>query len=338
MGAGDRVLLAPVTPECSPRGAQSPRGLAPPHDDKPRRSAKGMPALLPPMPLAAMDQPKKRLPANLDVSPQKAMKHLFMKALTGSGYAPTVLQGKASRAAARAREIQDARITEWSDAPLREAVLTGNAKEARKCLLRGMDPNGTDDARRPLLHLACHGGHHDVVQHLIKLGATVNCPDPTRDHQTPLHTATVQNHHEIVLYLMLSGADVNAQDAKGRAPLHLAAQTRCRILCEYLLGKGADAKLVDDAGFTAAEYFTVSDHIGVVDRNITGAVLSEHYLTKLFQEHAQGRSYITCDEFRACWEKLDTMGVPLRLPYVARKTGRIAYTQFCVEMLKIAQW
>jgi hypothetical protein len=57
----------------------------------------------------------------------------------------------------------------------------------------------------------------------------------------------------IIIYLIEAGADPNAPAAGGVTPLHRAVRNRCSAAVETLLGVGADRRLKNDRGSTAAD-------------------------------------------------------------------------------------
>ena len=51
-----------------------------------------------------------------------------------------------------------------------------------------------------------------------------------------------------------AGSDINATNFKGNGPLHFAFGYGYDDLGEYLLSKGADASLINEAGHTCYEF------------------------------------------------------------------------------------
>ncbi|KAF7222495.1 oxysterol-binding protein-related protein 1 [Nothobranchius furzeri] len=66
------------------------------------------------------------------------------------------------------------------------------------------------------LHLACNGGHMDVVEELLKAGVDVNLQDNSGD--TPLHKAALAGRKEIVLLLLRYNACANIINGTAQIP------------------------------------------------------------------------------------------------------------------------
>ena len=87
------------------------------------------------------------------------------------------------------------------------------------------------------IHDAVNRGDLAGVQAELDKGANVNAKMWRR---TPLHSATAGGHTEIAELLIDIGADVNANEDYGLTPLHLAAKYGHREVAELLIAKGAD--------------------------------------------------------------------------------------------------
>jgi ankyrin repeat protein len=71
------------------------------------------------------------------------------------------------------------------------------------------------------LHFAAREGHLRSVQALVEAGANVNQASPA-DHATPLLIATANGHFDIADYLLARGADPNLVNDAGVGPLYAA--------------------------------------------------------------------------------------------------------------------
>jgi len=115
-----------------------------------------------------------------------------------------------------------------------------------------------------LLHLAVFFGHAALAEFLIKRGADLDAVSRNPMANTPLHSAVAGRRIAAAKLLLQAGADVNAR-AQGLTPLHLAAHAGHEPLVELLLAYGADAKVRDAQGQTAAALAADQGHTAVAD-------------------------------------------------------------------------
>jgi ankyrin repeat protein len=75
--------------------------------------------------------------------------------------------------------------------------------------------------------IACHRGHKDLVETLLREGAEVNLAKPLYlgkyKSWTPLHMACLMGHTEIVAMLIDAGALLEKAMHFGNTPLHIAS-------------------------------------------------------------------------------------------------------------------
>lgn len=111
------------------------------------------------------------------------------------------------------------------------------------------------------LHAAAFTYDVEMARELVKRGADVRASN--RRGAEPIHAAVIGSpvsptwnpprQRAIILSLVEAGADPNARAAGGVTPLHRAVRNRCSGAVETLLGVGADPRLTNDAGSTAAD-------------------------------------------------------------------------------------
>ncbi|KAK7160072.1 hypothetical protein R3I93_007889 [Phoxinus phoxinus] len=81
--------------------------------------------------------------------------------------------------------------------------------------------------------------------------------DPSQSNDegiTALHNAICGGHSQVVEFLVRIGANLSAPDSHGWTPLHCAASCNERILCEFLVRNGAAVMAVTDSdGATASQ-------------------------------------------------------------------------------------
>jgi ankyrin repeat protein len=111
------------------------------------------------------------------------------------------------------------------------------------------------------LHAAGFSYDPEMARDLITRGADIRARN--RRRAEPLHAAVTgapgsaswnpARQRDVILYLIEAGADPNAAAAGGVTPLHRAVRNRCSAAVGALLGAGADARLQNDRGSTAAD-------------------------------------------------------------------------------------
>ncbi|KAK7464615.1 hypothetical protein BaRGS_00037854 [Batillaria attramentaria] len=114
---------------------------------------------------------------------------------------------------------------------LHEAVSMSSAELVEMLIRAGADANRTNQDGRTALHLACRGGHVDIVRSLIAAG--------TNDGKTCLHVAVWRGHEDVVRLLVQSHADVNIPDSEGCTALYWAARSSYLPILKMLVASGA---------------------------------------------------------------------------------------------------
>jgi len=106
------------------------------------------------------------------------------------------------------------------------AAERGNNYITEYLLKSGAKPDGAPGGRVSPLLKAIEKNHVGIVQLLLKFGGNVDVQD--KQGRTALMTAAWKNHFHIMVELLRCGADVNKKDNTGRNVLHnLAADKHC---------------------------------------------------------------------------------------------------------------
>lgn len=178
------------------------------------------------------------------------------------------------------------------------AARFGSKPIVRKLLALGARENSEDNIASPL-HIACMGGHVDIVHLLLchDSGATkdLKWQEQAGDWFVPLGLAATHGHAAIVELLLKFGADVetnhgelnaliwaarfghtatielllqfgaNIEARRGGSALIMAAMRGHEATVRLLLGFGADPKRTDTNGCTARYHAQKAGHLRIVE-------------------------------------------------------------------------
>ncbi|MFC0397060.1 ankyrin repeat domain-containing protein [Paraburkholderia rhizosphaerae] len=200
---------------------------------------------------------------------------------TALAAARTLLAGSVAAATLFAVLAQPAAAA--ADNTVIKAVKFDDAKEIKKQLAKGIDPNMTDDYGFPLLVLAAReksdqvaavlldnpktnieivdkagenammlaalNGDVQLVNLLISKDAEVN-----RKGWTPLHYAATNGHDDVIKILLDHSAYIDAGSPNGTTPLMMAARGGHLSTVKLLLDSGADLNVKNQLGLTALDF------------------------------------------------------------------------------------
>ena len=179
---------------------------------------------------------------------------------------PTTEASNQAQTDAEAAQASNAGQPRISADAFRMAAYEGDMNKVRSGIESGMDVNGFDSAQKlTALHMAAYNGHTEIVDYLLKKGATVDCRD--RDKKTPLIHACTGPFSATVQTLIKAGADVNAIDGtEGFTPLMMAAGLGQAEIVEILLSNKADITKQDEDQETAMDHARNAGHEAIVKR------------------------------------------------------------------------
>ncbi|KAK8375153.1 hypothetical protein O3P69_015606 [Scylla paramamosain] len=131
--------------------------------------------------------------------------------------------------------------------PLMMAALHGHAHTVKSLLdLRG-NPLAMDNDGRTALHFAAWQGHQQCVAALLP----VTPPTPAYlEAYTPVHAASYRGHVEVLEQLAGAGWSLNAWDSDGDTPMHLAVAGGSVTCVQWLVQRGGDTSMQNNAGHT----------------------------------------------------------------------------------------
>ena len=140
---------------------------------------------------------------------------------------------------------------------MHSAAYDGRASFLQKLLESyEIDINSKDNLGQTALHYASRRNNVDCVEILLKFGANVMVPNP--QGSTALHLACIGGHLDVVIQLLQDWvADVaeviNVQDSQNCTPLHTVLYNKHLKLFEYLTSNYSSSfnlDLFDDSGYT----------------------------------------------------------------------------------------
>lgn len=114
---------------------------------------------------------------------------------------------------------------------------------------KGIEIDRANDAGETPLMMAALRGLADWVTHLVERGASVN-----RRGWTPLHYAASGPEPKVVALLLDRGAALEALSANGTTALMMASGYGAMDSADLLLARGADARVRNGAGLSAADF------------------------------------------------------------------------------------
>jgi ankyrin repeat protein len=152
---------------------------------------------------------------------------------------------------------------------LLKATLAGDLEKVGALLASGADCNSSNEEGATLLILAAGAGHYDLVEMLIKAGATIDATDArgwTALMKALFNYELNRGFPDIVAALIQAGADVEHQVAYGTRPLMIAAGYGEASVVEVLLAAGVEVGAVNEGGRNAKTMAETKDYVEVINQ------------------------------------------------------------------------
>ncbi|XP_023396911.1 ankyrin repeat domain-containing protein 23 isoform X1 [Loxodonta africana] len=131
------------------------------------------------------------------------------------------------------------------------ACLKGHSQLVNKLLKAGASVDARDLLDRTPVFWACRGGHLDILKQLLNQGAQVNAQDKV--WSTPVHVAVRTGHSDCLEHLIACGAHIDAQDKEGDTALHEAVRHGRYKAMKILLLYGAKLGMQNAASVTPVQ-------------------------------------------------------------------------------------
>lgn len=194
---------------------------------------------------------------------------LFASVLTGKDKIAQVLLNGGAEVDARS-SIKHNGIAVGGCTALYGAAFAGRVSACKALLGNGAQIDAANDIGYTPLMAAIEGGHDDVIEFLLKIGANVN-PEIVARMQveglggaSPLYTATRRENLAVIKKLLKRGVDVNRPSANGWTPLKSAAQQGNLEIVKALLDAGADPNIADNTNYTPLMNAVSGEHEDIV--------------------------------------------------------------------------
>ncbi|XP_046558304.1 serine/threonine-protein phosphatase 6 regulatory ankyrin repeat subunit B-like [Haliotis rubra] len=148
---------------------------------------------------------------------------------------------------------------------LHVASIKGHWKTVRYILSKKtVDVNITGHCNRTAVMAAARFGHRKVFDLLVKNGSDLSTVDS--DENNILHIACIGGHVEIVKYILKNGfGDINSRGHNRRTPVMLAANSGHIQVFELLVGKECLLRTKDRNGTGILHFACVGNNVEIVD-------------------------------------------------------------------------
>ena len=135
--------------------------------------------------------------------------------------------------------------------PLHVACNRGDSEIVDALLRKVKLPSVVDNKGETALIAACRAMNWELVSRLAKIGVAVaDSSGRTALHWIMMNTTSITECMEAFECLLSNEANINAQDSRGRAPLHVAAERGLSDACLLLAKRGARLNITDNQGET----------------------------------------------------------------------------------------
>ncbi|XP_071084412.1 ankyrin repeat domain-containing protein 50-like isoform X2 [Haliotis cracherodii] len=186
--------------------------------------------------------------------------------------------------------------------PVMKTAEKGHREVFDLLVSKGGDLSSVDDQGNNILHVACIGGHVEILKHVLSLGiaginsrgqygrtpammaagcqrkdafevlknkgADLSLVDD--DGNTILHVASIGGHQEVIkLIIAMKIVDINSKGQCKRTPVRMVDFRKHRTAFDLLVNKGADLSQVDDKGENILHVACLEGHLDLVKDIVT---------------------------------------------------------------------
>ncbi|XP_064650397.1 ankyrin repeat domain-containing protein 50-like isoform X2 [Lineus longissimus] len=162
-------------------------------------------------------------------------------------------------------EIRDLK----GNTPLQNAIIKGHLSVVQLLIRSGADTSTSHPSSESIIYSAASCGHADIVKYLGSRGAQKLLDLPNASGWSPIAKAVSGGHFRTVRQLHQLGADMNCS-VNGKGLLHLAAESGCLDIYQYLIIAGLDCKRPNIHGLKAYECFPFQSKLNYQASNRLG--------------------------------------------------------------------
>ncbi|XP_071085792.1 ankyrin repeat domain-containing protein 50-like [Haliotis cracherodii] len=152
---------------------------------------------------------------------------------------------------------------------LHVACIGGHVEMVKFVLSQGLvDINSRGQYGRTPAMMAAGSRHIEVIQALKDTGADLSLTDD--DNNNILHVACIGGHLEVVKFVLsLNSVDINTKGQLQRTPVRMVDFRKKRNIFDVLVSKGADLSQVDDKGENILHVACLEGHLDLVKDIVT---------------------------------------------------------------------
>ena len=134
---------------------------------------------------------------------------------------------------------------------------------AKLLLLKGADPNITDDTQQTALYCSIANGHLNITVLLLENNANPNASD--HKHVTLLMLASAEGHYDIVKLLLDKGADANVSNNDGWTCNMYASFYGHKDIVKFYIDYNVDLNATNKLNLTALTLACLSNYVYIVE-------------------------------------------------------------------------
>lgn len=147
---------------------------------------------------------------------------------------------------------------------------------------KGANIHARNEKSATVLHMACMGGCHEIVNRLLQHDPKFNINETNVEGYAAIHYACETGNHKVFEILLNHGANCNIADMFGDTCLHFVCKNGHTETVKILLSRGANPNVKNKSLFTPIHYAAGNGHLEIVSLLIANkAKLAEKAIANL---------------------------------------------------------